>query len=422
MAIKQKILGMNDYFNSTKGYKVIVNHLSMFEKDDSEMLNRLLTSEYTGSDTFSTIPTCDCGESTGAFRLHQVCRRCATEVTELRDRLDPILWLKVLEPTVKFLSPIYYIMLTKLLDKKIDYLYYLSNPKIKEEKELPVHIVGILNNVLGGVREYANTMAHIPKILEYLKFNAKYKETANQIMIEQLMWLYQTNADTMYSDHLPIINKRLFVVENTSKGKFINLTLADAMEVVNHWIKASEEVSLVTGEKAYKHANIHTATVLHKFGILYKKYFKIYLTSKTGIFRKHVWGARSHFTFRAVITSIPGPHCHDDIYVPWKIFITVFRPHIMNKLIKRGIKYRDATRILFKAASVVEPLMSEIVDELLREVPGGRGIPCLAHRNPSLLQGSSMRCYIRNVKYDITDSTTSISALIIKNCNGKGRF
>jgi hypothetical protein len=63
-------------------------------------------------------------------------------------------------------------------------------------------------------------------------------------------------------------------------------------------------------------------------------------------------------------------------------------------------------------------LIGGILEELIADAPGGRGIPCLIGRNPSLLQGSIQKVYISRVKPDVKDNTIGISVLALPACNG----
>ena len=47
-----------------------------------------------------------------------------------------------------------------------------------------------------------------------------------------------------------------------------------------------------------------------------------------------------------------------------------------------------------------------------------KGMPCLFHRNPSLLSGSSEYLRITKIKRDTGDNTISLSTLVVKAPNG----
>ena len=142
---------------------------------------------------------------------------------------------------------------------------------------------------------------------------------------------------------------------------------------------------LSSGEKVTDKAiNNCTGSLVSSLATVYNKYFEDYLVRKEGIFRKHVYGARSHFTFRFVIVSVPGPHKKDEIHVPWVAGPTAFRPHLLNKLTRRGYTYKEANKILYRSVKKYDPLIAELLQELIDESPY-RGIPAIINRNPNRL-------------------------------------
>lgn len=422
MAITQNILNLDGYFKSTRGEKIIVNDYSYFSiKDKNELNNKLMTvyDNYDSTDVYDVRPRCDCGKLTARYNLGRVCRECGTEVIEQHENVKPIVWLKAVDDDVKFINPNYWLMLSELLKfkTKVDWMRYLTDPRyINRHVEIPSYIVGI-KELLGNVRDYKTVMDNIPNILEYLLTHDSFKSSpAKMVLVKGYLDMYHRYKDDLFSSYVPIVNKRLFVVENTAKGKFINLVSKDTVEVVFTWLK----LCTVNKDKSVspKMLSSYMGTVLSRLASLYLGYYKDYVVTKPGAFRRHVYGARSHFTFRCVIVSVQGPHRHDELEVPWCVGLTAFRPHIINKLFKRGYTYKEINNMIFKYVKLYNPVIAEILDEIVAESPGGRGIPCTALRNPSLRQGSLQLCYIKKFKKDPTDNTVGISVLIIKAPNG----
>jgi DNA-directed RNA polymerase beta' subunit len=147
---------------------------------------------------------------------------------------------------------------------------------------------------------------------------------------------------------------------------------------------------------------------------MYYKYFYNHVVKKNGSNRKHIFSARSHFTSRTVITPLIGPHDVNEIHVPWRIFITSFRPHIINKLEKRGYNYFQIKNMLIKYVNKFNPILDEIFKELITET-NYMGIPVMLQRNPSLDQGSAMNLYITKITME---KTIKLSPLIVKIAGG----
>lgn len=412
MAITQRFLGQDEYFRRTTGQKLIVNDISYMSAEDLKNLDDKLITQYNNTDVISTIPQCDCGVVSGRYKLGKLCPNCGTMCKEAHEKVEPVLWLRALTPNTKFLNPDFWSILKNILFKKVDCLRWLCDSSYNPGVNLPTHVYGILE-LLGNVRKYEVVMNKLPAILEYLIVHPNFRDPDKRENLTLLLDMFHKEKDKLFSDYLPIMNKQLFVMENTSKGKFINFTVADAIDIVMMWVKASNEE-----KQTDKKINIVTGQVISKLSDLYMTYFNNYVYKKIGIFRKHVYGTRSHFTFRSVIVSIPGKHRHDEIYIPWSIAVTVFRPHILNILVKRyKMPYIDVNNLLFRSVKKYEPIVHEALLTLMREAPTGR-INVIAQRNPSLGPGSAMSVWISKIKTEPEDKTINISQLVIKQCNG----
>lgn len=379
MAITQNILNLDSYFRSTPGDKIIVNDLNFYNVDNIETINNSLITVYNNTDVVSIMPSCDCGDYSGRYLLGKRCPNCGTECKDPYDKVYPLLWLKSLRPDLKFLNPAFWSMLAKLLDNNVDYLRWLCDDKYNPPVKINPYIHSI-KKLIGDVRTYPNTMANLHKIIAYIKNISKFKTPDKQANLNYLMELYENSYNDLFTDYLPIINKKMFIMENTNKGKFITLSAADALEVVMGWLKiVSNEV------QNPKKQEIATARAISGLSTLYFKYLNEYVTQKSGIFRKHVYGTRSYFSFRNVITPRLGPHRYDEIEVPFSIGPTVFRPHILKKLVKqRGYTYKQATSMITRAVKKYDPVIDEVLQELIKEAPGGK-IPCSIQRNPKIL-------------------------------------
>lgn len=415
MAITQRLISLDAYYRATPGDKIIVNDISWFKPDDLETLNRNLMSIYDNTDILSTKPTCDCGVTAGRYLVGKCCSVCGTKCQERDQKMTPLIWLRAIDEDHLFINPVIWLMIKKLLSNKGDYLRYLCDTRYNPPIGIPPYIINIRDMVLKGERSYANTSKHLVDILKYLLSVPKYKDPSKQEYIQLLINMVMQHPDEIYSNYLPIINKKLFIVENTSKGKFINLASSDIIDVVMSWVKlCSENINLTP-----KQISSTMASVMSNISNLYHNYYSKFLIGKPGVFRKHLYGTRSHFTFRCVIVSTPGEHKYNEIVAPWAIGLTAFRPHIFNKLIKRGYNYKQANKLLFKSVKKYDPVISEILDELITETPEGKGIAVTQLRNPSLLIGSCMLMYIKAFKKDPFDYGVQTSQLVIKNSNGE---
>lgn len=411
MAISQKLLSMDEFYRSSSGDKLIVNDLSYFDITDIETLNANLMTVYE-SDTLSTVPSCDCGKLKSRYLLNKTCNNCGSVVREAHDKVEPLLWLKSLDPSIKFINPTFWIMLKKLMHKDLDLVRWMCDNRYNPPNKLPNYLLGV-REILQE-RTYDSMISKLPDIFVYMKNHADFKKSDDKMLrIDLLLNMYLNQKDKIFSDYLPIVNKKLFVMENTRKGRFTNLAVSEVIDIVMLWSKTVSTEGLTR-----KKANQVTGNVISKFATLYYEYFEKYLMKKSGAFRKHVYGARSHFTFRSVIISIAGPHKYNEIFVPWSIGVTAFRPHLLNKLVnKHQFTYKKASRLLYKSVRVYDPLIEQLLNELIAESPYELGIPVILNRNPSLHQASSQRLFISKFHNDPSILTISISTLIAKGPN-----
>lgn len=402
--IYQRFISLDDYFKNTSGDKIILNDIKYFSIDDREMINRALVTVY-DDNTISLIPSCDCGEMKGGYLLGKLCDGCGTIVKDIQDKTDPLIWLHAVEDMPHFLSPHFWLMMRNVMGKKVDGMRWLSDTSYNPP-DIPDYLIAIKNSFEGFERSYPYLVDHIVELLTFLQNHSTFKTPRKLEIINGLISLYKSNKEKLYSYYLPIVNKKLFIMENTSKGKYTNLGIADVIDTTLQFIKTVNDEKLTLNKKS----NCMSRT-LSDLSTIYGYYNKEYLSRKTGIFRKHIYGARAHFTFRGVIVSIAGPHKYNEIHVPWSIGVTAFRPHLLNLLCNReGLSYKEASSKLFNAVNNYDPLIDKCLNVMLEE--SGIGIAVILQRNPSLKQGSSNRVYITKFKTDPLDYTIAISILI----------
>ncbi len=337
------------------------------------MINRALITVY-DDNTISLIPSCDCGELRGGYLLGKHCEKCSTTVKSMQDKTDPLIWLHALDGMPKFLAPHFWLMMKTVMGKKIDCMRWIGDTSYNPP-DIPEFLIAMKNVLFEFERSYKYLTNNIHNILIFLQNHSSFKTPRKSEIILGLIDLYEKEKDVIYSRYLPMVNKKLFIMENTTKGKYANLGIADVIDTTLQFIKTVNDQKLTENKKS----NCMARTISDLAGI-YGYYNKEYLSSKTGIFRKHIYGARAHFTFRAVIVAITGPHSYKGIHVPWSIGVTSFRPHLLNLLCKEGFTYKDASRLLFKCVNVYDELVAKLLDKLITD-SGPDGIPVIVQRN-----------------------------------------
>lgn len=404
MAITQKFINLDKYRKLCGG--IDLNDIDININDSVESINQRLYTIY-NSNIISTVPQCECGYIHSRHRLGVRCDRCGGVCKE-PDGNKPFLWLR--DINAKFINPMFWLMLRTIMDKKIDCLKWLSDTSYNPPNK-PEFLVNLLS-VMGGVRSYTALVNNMDKVIEFLKHITKFKSSVSAVSeLEAMSELWIKYNNDLLTSHVPIPNKNIFVMEATSKGRFINLVVGDVVNIVNEWMRiTSDDVDI-------KRVDKYTAKAISSLASLGKTLYTDYIVSKTGLFRKHQYGARSHGTFRTTVTCIPRPHTHNQVELPWSVGLTAYEPHIINKLCKRKYTYKKACALILRSIDSYSEVISEILDELVEESNYELGIPVSMQRNPTLLQGS-IQLVFGIFKKDPDDKTTSVSKLIISSPNG----
>lgn len=424
MVINQQLINYDTYFNTIDSSKIILNDLDYYQHADQELINNKLITTYDLGVQIDNIASCDCGNVKGNYRTGSLCSVCGSTCKKIMDNTDPLIWIRCFDNEHRFINLAIWNMFSRLLGSgflkarttekpaTFDWMRYLADSSYPlKGNTVGEHISTIMRDVMGNKRDYPTLARNLDNIIEVLRYTKRYKDKDLSYYKDVL----DTYRKDIFSTYIPIISKNLFVEEKVSKIRNVTLAaggIVDVIKVVLKWATIARVHDIPNNK-----LSMVTSVVLSKLTSTLNSYFGKFLAQKTGLFRHNIYGARSHFTFRDVIVSIQGKHKYNDIYPPMIVMVTVFRPHIMNKLLKRGYTYREANLIYFESCKKFNPTVDEILTELIQETPN-KGIPCIMHRNPSLQQGSAQLVYIRDYKRDLLDKTCSVSTLIIKQPNG----
>ena len=403
MPASQVLISADKLYYET-AHKIVANEIPQFDNDG--VLNDSMMKTQNG-DTLSMLPSCRCQYCTGVSYVGFVCPKCGTTVISPDEETGPAIWLRQLSPDIPFISPEYWTLLTNMLGNKEDWLWWLCDSR--DTAPLPptkAHIWYIHQHIMNGRKSYALLINKIPAILEYLLTSSKYKGVDEQesLTILKHMW---SNPDICLSRHIPTVNKNIFVKEVKPSGNYMSFTLSNSLSIVRDWIKASNNPKV--------DIEWVTAKAISGISALYYDYMSKYAAKKPGIFRKNIFGWRSSFTSRGVITPITGKHAHYELHMPWAMSVSLFRLHIINKLInKHNKKLNDALYLVNSAIKTYIPIIHDILVELIAESPFKQGIPVTFQRNPSQLQGSVLFMFISRIKTDISDNTIGLPPSVAK--------
>jgi hypothetical protein len=231
------------------------------------------------------------------------------------------------------------------------------------------------NNIAKGYNSFVQNFFKIIEILE----TEFVKHPRGKDPLEFLNFLLK-NRNEIFSSYLPFPNKMIFTMEGNELGRYFDKSLVFPINV----IRRLTGIDIRTLPASMKQARV--ARSLIDMAYFYEDYLSTKIFSKLGLIRQHVTSERTHFTARAVIVSIAGPHAHDEIHINWSGACTLLRPYILNRLYKRGYSYKNAVNFLLYHNRIYSPILDEIFQEIIAASPGG--LKAFFNRNPSLHRGS----------------------------------
>jgi hypothetical protein len=415
MPVVLELSSFDDIYQRVDNEKIIINDVDIFNQEVKEQLDLMILKNYS-DDNLSVMPSCSCGEMKGGYYIGEVCSKCNTYVSStIDDSLSFLVWVRRPEEVEKFISPLVMAFLLeryKISRPTVRLVEYMILPHYKVDKKHQTKNIEMLDkfNFLlaqkGIKRGYNSFVQNFFDVIDILEENFVKKKQIPEYNFKEFL---MRNKDKIFSEYMPFPNRVIFSMESNELGKFIDKSLINPLNSIRR-LTGIDVYSKPSSTKQKK-----VATSLIDLATFYKAYTGKAIFSKPGLIRQHISSTRNYFTARAVAVSIGGQHKYDEIYIPWSIGCTLFRPHILNRLYKRGYSYKKAINFLQYHNKIYNPILDEIFEEIISSSFGG--IDAFLNRNPSLHRGSIQRVKIVKIKTDPYDTTFSISYLIAPNFN-----
>lgn len=373
MSVLLDIVDFNRQFNTTETLPILVNDFNVETIEERERLSQMVYTHYEG-DTLNILPRCECGKITGQYNVGVVCPDCNVAVMAVTERpLESILWVKPVQGVTHFMNPMIWLMLSeRMTHQSVNLLRWVCDPLMalpSNATKLPKRLFALeIERGIDAFAEHFDT--YIDQFLEgdIIK-GTKYQKKILKAFLER-------NRHKIFCHHLPIPSKLNFITERTVTSTYVDTTMQSAVDAV--WtISQSEHSTTKLSQKMRISRTVKANMMLAQY---YEQYIGTILVGKKGMLRKHVFGARLHFTARAVIDSLSDNHVYDELHIPWSLATMLFKVHLTSKLIKRGYTPNQCTQLLHEHAVKYNPLLDELFKELITETSHG-GIPVLFNRN-----------------------------------------
>jgi hypothetical protein len=410
MAVSLELVNFNELFLQLKSPPLIINDIAESSELEKERLKTMVFTKY-DSDLMKNVPSCDCGAISGEYNIGVHCNNCDTLVSNSIDReLEPILWIRAPIGVRALINPHVWTLLSNRFRKSsFDVIRWICDTTYRAGPNDGIVIQELQEE--GIVRGYNNFIDNFDEIMAKL-FQMKRFSLKNKTSVDLLANLLAEFKDRIFCQHLPLINRTLLVIEETNVGTYVDPFVPTAIDAI------LTVASIDADENRFSIRTKENRTVKSIAGLAkyYDNFVKTNLGSKQGIYRQHAYGSRSFFSFRNVVTSITDAHDYDEIHIPWGVGVTVFKYHIINKLMKRGFTVNQAISFINSHAKLYHPVLDEIFSELINESPR-KGIEVTLNRNPSLTRGSIQRVRVTKIKKDPTINTVSFSILIVSPLN-----
>lgn len=374
---------------------IVLNNLPLYTVKDREALHNLIITTY-GKDVNSIepIPSCYCGGMMSTNLYGKTCDFCNQRVQfRYEQRLVPHLWFEVPEAIGQMFTPVAWAVISSSMTfSGWDPLYYFCTVAGYEPKADKAKAIVRKAKAFGIERGMRWVMRNLDMFLEFIISCSGDKNN-------ELRTFILNNRDALVTTCLPIPSKVSFIIERTALADWAkNAPLRQIMEAVTSVMSLDGNVSVRRLENKVAAMNKNIADYfISMAGEIGQKH---------NILRDTVFSGRTSYTLRGVITSISEPHEFDTIRIPMPQAIVMLRFIVYNHLVNR-YGYTDATATAFIESNTAKPceLMVKIMNDILAETPGGRGIYCLATRYPSLDPASTQRLRITGYANNIRLST-----------------
>jgi hypothetical protein len=303
------------------------------------------------------------------------CPVCNTYVkSSLEEDIDSTIWFRSPIGVNKLINPILWIMLKQKFSKSgFNIIQWLCDTSYRPIVKQPQVLINKI--VESGIqRGYNNFVNNFDTIMMYLFSLKEFKPLKGKI--DYLQPLLAANRDCVFSDYIPLPNKSLLIIENTNVGVYVDPIIIDAVDAIEMLVS----IDVNFHDQNPKVKENRTVRAIAKLCEFYEKFYRTNLAVKPGQFRKHIYGTRTNFSFRAVIASITDTHEYNEIHVPWGIGLTAFRPHLVNKLMNLGMDVNSAVGMLLGHVEKYHPLLDQLLQELIDEAKD-KSIWCIIQRN-----------------------------------------
>lgn len=383
---------------------IILNDLFDLTQEDRDIVDGVTLTKFKG-DLLENLPRCQCNKYRGYPDLGIVCEVCGHEVTDPQGDLEAITWIRKPNGIAALMSPEFFLQLREVFTaSRFCVIDWLIDPfYMRRISSYPAWMLRI--EMMSLPRGYNNFVNNFDHILSQL---AQIKEFQKQ-MLDDFLEEVKQNRDIIFSSYIPVPNKAILVLEEETTATYVDDIFIGATDAIRKMVGIDTEHSSLTLDEKER----RTYGLLLNLARFYDDVYQTFFASKKGMFRKHVYGTRCHWSFRAVISSIDGPCEGDELHIPWGIALCVFEVHIASALMAEGWTPNQVKGFVADHIFTYNEKLHQIMTKLINESPE-KGIRCNFNRNPTMSRSSILSMRITVIKTNLRDSTASIPIPVTK--------
>lgn len=357
--------------------------------------------------------SCKCGNLKGKFYEGVVCEKCGEEVKFVEANIDKTGWIDLTGSKYSEDGDI----IEKGSDYKvIKYVSYLFLEKIigKENLKNIIHVPDLIT-IVGDldVAAIEKVRAESPEnkywyvgilgLYENYQEILNYYSTLHEIN-DQKLYDFVSNQYDVFTDKIPIISAVLRLCMRTADGLKLD-------EINNIYIRLIKNTKILNNKAT--NLTIIKNSILEMIQGEYftlNEYVMDLIRGKEGLIRNSICGARVNFSARSIISPAFAGYKLDEIVVPYRTFLELYKFEIINILHQmKNISYKEAEVIHFNADITFNEEIYTIMEKIIKD----NEIIMLLNRNPSINIGSILALHVTGIKHDFNDMTISVNNTIL---------
>lgn len=416
MTVYFGLISMDEDIANLSHPPIILNDLPDLTQDDREYIDGVTLTKFKG-DLLENLPRCACNKYRGYPDLGIVCDVCGHEVTDPHEDLEAITWIRKPEGVEALILPEFFLILRETFTvSRFSVIDWLIDPYYtRRVSHFPAWMIKVESLALP--RGYNNFIIHFDEIiykLSQVKEFHKQPKDSNKQTLRDCLLLIEENRKILFSSFLSVPNKAILVLEEETTATYVDDIFIGATDAIRKMVGIDTEHSTLTIAEKEK----RTYGLIDNLAKFYDDISQTFYASKKGIYRKHVYGTRCHWSFRAVISSIDGPCEGDELHLPWGVAVCVLRVHITSVLLREGWTPNNIKKFIADHVHTYNERLDQIMTKLIADSPE-KGIRCNFNRNPSLSRSSILAMRITGFKKNLRDYTVGIPMPIVKLPNAK---